>query len=336
MNPFFTIQWHITDKCDQRCKHCYIYNGDSTVDTELSLEQLKLVLDDFVCSCSKMERKPMLTITGGDPLLNGNIWKFLTLLHERNVKFSILGNPFHLNDKVAEKLKKLGCYNYQMSLDGLKETHDFIRKPGSFDATISKIKCLNDFGIHSTIMTTVSRTNIGEIDKLVPIIVDAGAKNFGFARYCPSENDKNLMVSPQEYREFLERMWKVYTEYKNCGTRFSLKDHLWKLFLFEKGLFDISYEEDIIYDGCHCGISHMTILPNGDVYACRRCDSLVGKVPEQSIYQIFMSDAMDEYRQFDKYEKCSKCELMRFCRGCPAVAKSATGNFYASDPQCWK
>lgn len=80
----------------------------------------------------------------------------------------------------------------------------------------------------------------------------------------------------------------------------------------------------------------MTILPNGDVYACRRCDSLIGKVPEQSIYQIFMGEALEEYRQFDKFEKCTKCELMRFCRGCPAVAKSATGNFYAPDPQCWK
>lgn len=27
-----------------------------------------------------------------------------------------------------------------MSLDGLRETHDFIRKPGSFDATLDALK----------------------------------------------------------------------------------------------------------------------------------------------------------------------------------------------------
>lgn len=24
MKPYFSFQWHITDECDQRCKHCYI------------------------------------------------------------------------------------------------------------------------------------------------------------------------------------------------------------------------------------------------------------------------------------------------------------------------
>jgi len=332
----FAIQWHVTERCDQRCKHCYIYNGKSLVDSELPLETLKVILDDFIQCCERMARKPIISVTGGDPLLYPQIWGFLELLHNNSVEFSILGNPFHLNNEVATKLKALGCYNYQMSLDGLKNTHDFIRKPGSFDATIDKLDCLDKAGVHSTIMTTVSKTNISEIAELVPIIIKAKAKNFGFARYCPSEDDTDLMVTPEEYKEFLNGMWKVFEEYKDCKTRFSLKDHLWKLFLYEKGLFNTSYEEDIIFDGCHCGISHMTILPNGDVYACRRCESLIGKVPEQSLYDIFFSEQLDEYRQFDKFEKCLSCELLRFCRGCPAVAKCATGNFYSPDPQCWR
>ena len=45
---------------------------------------------------------------------------------------------------------------------------------------------------------------------------------------------------------------------------------------------------------------------------------------------------MEEKREFDKFEKCSKCELFGWCRGCPAVTHSYTGNMYAADPQCWK
>ncbi len=28
MKQYFTFQWHITDECDQRCKHCYIFAED--------------------------------------------------------------------------------------------------------------------------------------------------------------------------------------------------------------------------------------------------------------------------------------------------------------------
>ena len=45
---------------------------------------------------------------------------------------------------------------------------------------------------------------------------------------------------------------------------------------------------------------------------------------------------MSKYRQYDKFEKCAKCELLRFCRGCPAVAAGYHGSMYAPDPQCWK
>ena len=80
----------------------------------------------------------------------------------------------------------------------------------------------------------------------------------------------------------------------------------------------------------------MTILSNGEVHACRRCESLIGKVPEQSLYDIFFGTELNEYRKYDEFTKCSKCELLRFCRGCPAVTKCLTGNFYGIDPQCWK
>ena len=26
MKPYFSFQWHITDECDQRCKHCCIFS----------------------------------------------------------------------------------------------------------------------------------------------------------------------------------------------------------------------------------------------------------------------------------------------------------------------
>ena len=29
MKQYFSFQWHITDECDQRCQHCYIFSKDT-------------------------------------------------------------------------------------------------------------------------------------------------------------------------------------------------------------------------------------------------------------------------------------------------------------------
>lgn len=336
----FTLQWHVTDACDQRCKHCYIFRGeDKKVLSKFDSETMRTVLDDFINSCELMESEPYFVITGGDPLLYSNIWELLELIHDRNVEFAILGNPFHLNEGVVKKLEDLGCGFYQMSLDGLKETHDSIRKDGSFDATIESMKYFKNSKVRLTIMSTVSKLNINELPELVDVIVENGANSFGFARFCPSENDYSQMASPEEYRTFLDKMWKKFEQHKDSKTSFTLKDHLWKLYLYEKGLFnpsEIDNPEDFILDGCHCGIAHLTCLANGIVYACRRSDTPIGTVPEQSFYEIFNSEELEQYRQYDKFEACAKCELKNFCRGCPSVSKSLNGNFYAKDPQCWK
>ena len=336
----FSMQWHITDRCDQRCKHCYIYEGkDKKCGLELDLDTLKAILEDFLQTCDKLERDPFLVITGGDPLLYKRIWDFLEILKEKEVHFGLLGNPFHLDYDVVKRLEDLGCINFQMSLDGLRKTHDYIRKPGSFDATLDALKYFEGSKIKTAIMTTVSKTNIAEIPELVDIVVEHKVSNFGFARYCPNPEDFDLLVAPKEYRDFLDKMWEKYMQNQECDTRFALKDHLWKLYLYEKGLFnpeEVNNPDNLVLDGCHCGITHITTLADGTVYACRRSETPVGKVPEQSFYDIFTGEEMDKYRQYDKFEHCSKCEIKNFCRGCPSVAKCLTGDFYSKDPQCWK
>ena len=161
---------------------------------------------------------------------------------------------------------------------------------------------------------------------------------FAFARYCPNEDSIDTCCSPQEYKAMMTACWDKFQEHKDSNTYFSLKEHLWTLFQYEKGLFNPKdYPDDeYVYDGCNCGNCHQTILSDGAVYACRRMESKVGNALNDDLYDLFTGDKMDKYRQYEKFEKCSKCELLRFCRGCPAVGYGYTGNMYAADPQCWK
>jgi radical SAM/SPASM domain protein of ACGX system len=339
MGKYFAFQWHITDSCDQRCEHCYIFAEDKNIPlAEMSWENMRCVLDNCLEMCGQLCRVPYFYITGGDPILHKDFWRLLELLKSREIAFSIMGNPFHLTDEVCQRLKACGCERYQLSIDGMRDTHDWFRMPGSFDATVDKIATINKSGIRSAVMTTVSKTNADEMPEIIDLAVERGANVFAFARYCPAGLDKGSHMEPDEYRKLLDVCWGKFEQYKDSGTVFNLKDHLWTLYLHEKGLFSIpdGLDGDVIYDGCNCGINHLTILPNGDIYACRRMDSVVGNVFADRLADVFLMDRMDKYRDFDKFEKCSKCELMRFCRGCPAVAYGYAKNSYSADPQCWK
>jgi len=334
----FGLQWHITDKCDQRCKHCYIWGNNTRIscgEKEIDLFKCKKIVDDFLRFCKEFNMEPVINITGGDPLLFLDIWELLGYINKQKIVFRILGNPFHLDDVVCDRLFSLGCRAYQMSLDGLEATHDYIRKKGSFDATLSAIDKLKKNGIRSVIMSTVSKLNYQEIPDLVRIVVEMGVDVYDFARYCPLTKDEDFQFLPLEYKEFLSKMWEIYTELASRKTLFPLKDNLWILWLYESGLFKLK-KEDVVFQGCNCGVSHLTLLPNGNIFACRRFESYVGNIFSQSFYDIFLGEKIDQYRDIDKLEGCRDCDLLNYCRGCHAVSYGVYGDFFAKDPQCWK
>lgn len=341
MKQYFSFQWHITDECDQRCKHCYIFseNCNKKLDA-MSWQQMQDTFYNCLDFCKFYDRLPYFYITGGDPILHPDFWKLLGLMKQHGVPFTILGNPFHLTDDVCRRLKEYGCEKYQLSIDGLRQTHDWFRKLGSFDITLEKIGCINRAGIRSVVMTTVSGTNIDEVPGIIDAVVAAGVNVFAFARYCPTSEEKNVGIEPLRYRKLLSDCDKKFKEYEaaGCQTYFNKKDHLWTLYEYETGAFQIpeAVENGMIYGGCNCGNCHLTILPTGDVYACRRVqNSKVANVFTDRLADVWVC-RMEQYRDYTKFEKCSKCELLAFCRGCPAVASGKDGNFYAADPQCWK
>lgn len=305
----------------------------------MALDDMITVIENVQAFCRKAEKLPYFYITGGDPILHPQFWSLTRMLKITNIPFAIMGNPFHLAQDVCRRLRDCGCRKYQLSLDGLRETHDGIRQqPGSYDATMSAIPLLREVGIDVAIMTTVSKWNNKDIPLLIDEVVANKADIFAFGRYCPSKEDRDVTCSPEEYREMMAQCWEKFQQYKDSETTFNEKDHLWTLFRYEKGLFDLAKypDDEYVYDGCNCGNCHVTILSDGAVYACRRMESKVGNALTDDLYELFTGAEFDRYRVYEKFEKCAKCELLRFCRGCPAVAAGYHGDMYAPDPQCWK
>ena len=341
-DDLFGIQWHITDNCDQRCSHCYIFAENRTKPLiSMDFERMKEVLQKVEDFTGKLGMRPNFAITGGDPILAPDFWKLMDLLREKHYSFSLMGNPFHLTPEVLKRLKESGCVAYQLSIDGMEETHDKIRKPGSFQKTIETIPMIVRSGIQSIVMMTVSDMNYMELRDVMDTVENAGADAFGFARYVPTAEDKSVGIPPLEYRKVLDVFAKKRMESirKGSFTRFVVKDHLLTLYYYEEGKFHppeyTRCPGEAMTAGCHCGNGTLAIRSDGTVMACRRMESSdIGNLFEEDLMEMW-NRITTTYRRYDEFEICSKCKISPWCRGCPAIAAATTGSFLGRDPQCW-
>lgn len=341
--PIFTLQWHLTTACSNQCKHCYMERNSLI----LSLEDCKKVVNDFKSLLERWNCNGRIHFTGGDPLLYPYFFDLLSYVRFQipELIIGILGNPELLTEEVIEKLQEQKVYSYQMSLDGLRETHDYFRYVGSFEKTLEKIKLLKKYEMRTVIMNTVSRANMNEIPSLIDLVAEEiGVELFGFHRFVPVGNGKSIkeaaFISLLEFRDFLYRLNEKYQEHNGTYTFFGGGEPLWILMEWEKNTFQKPPEignSDLLWSGCSIGCSELCILESGTVLACRRLAIPIGKVPNQKIRDIFiLSEKLNKMRKVEKLEKCKDCELLPFCRGCRAMVYAMKGDYFASDPQCWK
>lgn len=341
--PVIVIQWHVTARCDQTCRHCYMYEPDSyrqEREHELSLADCQKILDDLTDTLERWGFRGQINFTGGDPLLREDFFELLEYVQRKAVigQVGILGNPFHLTPRVAQKLKSLGVSHYQISLDGLQTTHDSLRSLGSFEASLEGIWVLQEVGLQSVVMFTLSRLNMGELLAVQRLCDSLGVERFSFDRMVPVGRGAELKGELLDNRELKELMIRYREERSQThfANRHRYKSHLFQLLQEEYHLLKLPEERDHLYGGCAIGRS-LSILADGRVLMCRRLPLEIGKFPEQSFAEVFIeSPLLNRMRDLRNFHKCSRCPLGPICRGCPAVTYGVTGDPFAADSNCWR
>ena len=163
------------------------------VNNQLEFNDYVKILNNYKVFCDYFGFKGGITLTGGDPLLNSNLFDLLGLIKIYGFyPVTILGNPELITKEVARDLKRLGVTRYQMSLDGDKELHNLFRSEGSFDRTLKAFEILNDIGIITVSMSTISKLNIDKIINVMNIVYDNKINWFDFARLVQVGNGSSL------------------------------------------------------------------------------------------------------------------------------------------------
>lgn len=327
----FYFQWHITDLCNFRCKHCY---HEDYREKGLSISNV-LKIGAHLCDALKEWGKVgSFSITGGEPFMRRKaVFDLLNFFENRNeVGYAdILSNGSLINKEIIKRLrdyKKLR--RIQLSLEGPKEINDQIRGTGSYDAIIDTIKKIRDHGLSTSVMITIGKHNSKTVIPLIEKLGQIGVETIVLDRFVPEGQSSGL----GEWVLKADQLRKVY---EKCYSYF-LSNLKPRLLLYRTLFCLLNPEDEHIGAVCSAGNNALTIMPNGDVFPCRRLPIKIGNLLQTTVFDIWYTNPLLwELRNPDNFKgKCRTCEYIPICRGCRAVAYSMTGDYLQSDPQCWK
>jgi radical SAM protein with 4Fe4S-binding SPASM domain len=334
----FFVQWHLTEKCNLRCKHCY----QEAVVGEMSGEEILRAIDEIKDTVEswameyETETSPSFHFTGGEPLLRRELFTILDYAHRSGFSTAIMTNGTLITRDVARRLREARVGDVQVSLDGLEAVHDSIRGRGSFARALNGIRNLVAGGVDVGINLTLSRLNTEELFGLVPLAEELGVRVVSYSRLVVCGRGKQLheeMLTPRELASLHRRL----REFPTGSVALVSRDPLASVAAMRGEV----PEGDFPIGGCAAGVFGITIASDGGVMPCRRMDLTIGNIRQDSFRQLWAeSPVLWSLRQRRRYHgNCRSCRYWAVCRGCRAVALARARvdgreDYLGPDPQC--
>jgi len=301
----FTLQWHITQRCDLNCRHCY----DRSDQQDVSYPQGVAVLEQMRTFCRTHHVAGQVSFSGGNPFLNPSFISLYRAAVERNLTPAILGNP--VSETQLEQILKIEKpVFYQVSLEGLEQHNDYIRGRGNYQSVLQFLNVLKRLDIYSMVMLTLTRDNLDQVLPLAEVLRNR-VDLFTYNRLSMVGQGAALQGAESvDYATFVRDYMAACRE----NPIMAMKDNLINIERSRQGL-------DLFGGctgfGCGAAFNFVSVLPSGEVHACRKFPSPVGNIYTSSLDDIYFGDKARAYRRGSA--ACDGCSLRAVCGGCPAV-----------------
>ena len=304
------IFWECTLRCNLNCLHC---GSDCTKNSSVKDMPFK----DFFKAIDQVKNiiipnKTIIVLTGGEPLLRNDIESIGNNLYQRGFPWGIVTNGMTLNKQRLQSLTDAGLRAITISLDGLEESHNWLRgSANSFKNAISAIRLLPETkNLIYDIVTCANRRNINELFQLRDLLIDIKIKEWRIFTIFPigrAKENQDLQLKPDEFKwlfDFIKQTRKEAKIKLNYGCEGFLGN----------------YESEVRdnFFNCQAGITTASILADGSISACPnlRNNFIQGNIYNddfafvwQNKYEIFRN------KNWTKKGICSDCNFYKYCEG---------------------
>jgi len=320
------IAWEVTAACNLSCEYCRASASSSPDEAELSTEEALAFIDQVA------PEKPMIILSGGEPLLRPDIFDLAGYATVQGVRVSLASNGTLITPETVEKIKRAGIKRVSISLDGPSpETHDITQGSGSFDLATEGIKNLQgevDFQINMTI----TKENLDQVRATMDLAEKLKAVAFHLFFLVPTGRGREEeLVTPVEQDEILR--WVA----KECRNR-KIEVKVTCAPQYGRVIREVLTEAErkgMMGSACLAGTSFVFVSRTGDVCPCGYLPVVAGNVREESFPEIWESSPVFlDLRKRELLGRCGGCEYRKVCGGCRARAYAKTGDYLESDPLC--
>jgi MoaA/NifB/PqqE/SkfB family radical SAM enzyme len=278
----FGFQWHITDRCNLRCAHCY-QDSYAPLPAE-NLGNLKKLADRILSALP--DRRISVNLTGGEPLLVPCLFDLVEHLQGFGnlEEINLITNGTVAAGEVLEKIRLGEKIRYlKVSVEsGVREVNDAIRGSGNLSRVSDHLLRYREVtGKPVILMVTLGRCNLDTIDETVRYAGLVGAAGIIFERFVPLGHGRKLesqALSAGEWAQAAASIARAARAGVDSGDLLPYRAFwLW---------LDPQRTERLEGALCNLGDESMALMPDGTVFPCRRLPVAVGNALREPFADI--------------------------------------------------
>jgi MoaA/NifB/PqqE/SkfB family radical SAM enzyme len=271
---------------------------------ELSTDTWKQVIRDASLIGAKT-----IVFSGGEPLLREDIFELISFTKENNLGACITSNGSLIDEIFASRLSQAGVDVVNVSIEGNKNTHDYLRGQGSFERAVSALENLRKCKIEATVASMVSSYNYRYLNSVVELAKKHGAttvKFQPFSRIFLEHNNRgdDFLISDLDFITIKQTIADVVRLCREYGINTNPKSYL------EMMPYYLSNKFVKPKNGCSVIWSSCSITSKGEIYPCWYFQNrLVGNIKENRLMNLWLSEKhLNILKKIDK-TGCQGCMM---------------------------
>jgi len=300
--------WECTSRCNLNCLHC---GSDCSKDSSFK----DMPLADFLSALDTIESIPenfTVVLTGGEPLLRKDIEICGREIRKRGMRWSMVSNGYLYDESKHNSLLNAGLGALTFSLDGLEETHNWLRNTkNSFAKVDAAIKlAVSSPRLNFDVVTCVNKRNIEELPAICDYLIMKGVKAWRLFTIVPigrAKENPDLFLTDLQFKEVLDFI-ALKRKQQSIDIKFSCEGYV--------GAYESKVRDNYFF--CRAGINIGSILINGSIAACPNIDRSFaqGNIYRDNFYEIWqMKYQSFRDRNWTKTGQCEKCTDYNDCLG---------------------